>query len=203
MKNTMKNTLSIILEKCRIKPLFLATGSSWRRFLYKDNSPAVMPVVYNDGQPSIDGDIELLQLMSAAPELYLAVEDALEEFDENELSPKAKCKIIKMKLALAKANNVHGDNNEFIREARIELFKSELRCHAAHFHTNSPFIEEYKRSTERLDPNEISKAIDQLLTKVGIEHLDRMEFHGSSQLEKAMFRYVITSSKNQMLLQVQ
>jgi hypothetical protein len=50
-------------------PLFVATGSSWRRILHECGSPAVQPTNASDGQPDLIADMSLLGLMAKSPQL--------------------------------------------------------------------------------------------------------------------------------------
>ena len=72
----MSETLERLERRLRIVPgeLELWTGCSWRRIGIKDTMKTVLcPCVARDGQPDIDGDQRLLELMvdatNALPEL--------------------------------------------------------------------------------------------------------------------------------------
>ncbi|EGR2217277.1 hypothetical protein NI385_27725 (plasmid) [Vibrio parahaemolyticus] len=64
-------TLKLDVQEYLDDPLFLATGSSWRRILHQSGKGAVVPCNHHmDNHVDLDADHKLLQLMSASPELF-------------------------------------------------------------------------------------------------------------------------------------
>ncbi|MCY9861391.1 hypothetical protein OTK49_02520 [Vibrio coralliirubri] len=198
MKEVITKSAKFSLDKCLRSPLFLATGSSWRRILHQDGTPAAMPVVYRDGQPSIDGDIHLLQVMAAAPEMHSAIEDILEVIDLPDLNPAIKSRVINLQLALAKANNLNGDNTMFILQSKIELCKNELKVIAKTLIT-SPFAAIYsKKYTERygeLNQDIIDRTVTNLCDDISYDKNGKITIVDGNYLERAILRYTVKTSK--------
>lgn len=199
MKNIIYSSVSVI-KKCLAHPIYVATGCSWNRILFADNSPAVMPVKHSDGQLSIDGDSNLLQVMASSPLMYDALETALKELNVENPSPKQKCNILKIKIAIATANNTHGFNNDFINEMKVDMFKAELSLNAYRFHQEE-FINSYEENEKvRLSPDQISQAIDNLHRNIKYTHLWKRSFYSNSYLELQMFSMILELSPHKEIM---
>lgn len=127
-------------------PLFLATGSSWRRFLHANGQDAVSPTNHPiDNHPDLTGSMSLLKVMSASPELYYSTKSQLELLDSiplNALPADVQFKVEKAKvvalLALTKADEEFNDSDAL--PLKMELFRLELRS-TSHLFKAAPFID--------------------------------------------------------------
>lgn len=198
MRTEIVKTAKHVLDKCAVSPLFLATGASGRRFLHLNGQPAVTPIKGKDGQGSIDGDIELLQVMASAPEMHAAIEDILEVIDIPELNPAIKSRVINMKLVLAKANNLNGDNTIFILENKLELCRSELQV-AGKDLINSPFVkvyaEKYKERYGELNQEIIDRTIANVSDDISYDKNGFVTIVDGNYLEKAILKHTLKNSK--------
>jgi len=89
--------------------LMVATGCSWRRIIGQSGRKVCVPCNHpSDNHPDLEGSMEDLTLLSAAPELYESTAmliDALESILQNK-SVKCLDETIKFaEMALAKAEN--------------------------------------------------------------------------------------------------
>lgn len=157
-----------------------------------------MPANHKDGRLSIDGDIDLLQVMAAAPEMHAAIEDILEVVDIPDLTPAIKSRVINMKLALAKANNLNGDNTIFILENKLELCRSELHVVGKDL-INSPFASVYaEKYTERfgeLNQDIIDRTIANVSDDISYDKNGFITIVDGNYLERAILKYTLKVSK--------
>lgn len=207
MSNNISDLQSPILvslvEKALHKPVFLASGSSWNRFLFSDGKPAAMPENLSDGQPNISANTEMLQLMSASGELYNATLTALEQLEliDNQ-TPTSKISIINLKIAIAKANNTHGWNDKSLEELRLEMFREEVKRNASSFH-DSNFRECYQsKHNTKLDSESVGHSINSILTNIKIKNLDTISYLHGSDLDKDIFESVIENALYRHILTI-
>lgn len=167
MELNLSPSLKAVVERALKAPMYLATGSSWRRFMFEDGKVAVEPTNHpTDNHPDLTGDAALLQLMATSPQLLDALTKLLKLFAETSIEPSKQHEYLKLTLvshlAIAKADNVEGKNNDLIRQLKMKLFSLELSG-MSHLFYLDPFLKPFEAEEGwRLCKTEIKDAITRL-----------------------------------------
>ncbi|MDS1821097.1 hypothetical protein QX249_10535 [Vibrio parahaemolyticus] len=203
MELNLSSSLKAVVERALKAPMYLATGSSWRRFMFEDGKVAVEPTNHpKDNHPDLTGDTALLQLMATSPQLLDALTKLLKLFDETSIEPSKQHEYLKLTivshLAVAKADNVEGKNNDLIRQLKMKLFNLELSGMSYLFYLD-PFLKsfeaeegwrpcqtEIKDAITRLEEN-TDLSVIQLINLEGIEGVVANSVYQSSDYGYLMF----------------
>ncbi|MEX0289366.1 MAG: hypothetical protein AB3N14_09675, partial [Flavobacteriaceae bacterium] len=178
-------------------------------FLFSDNSPAVEPT----NHPDLSGDAEILQLMSAAPELYEASKRILASLEQitphlkrtldvhsKEFNELERSKTLLL-LALFKGDNTYGDQHQEIKiKLKARLIRLDFQDLLGCIYM-PPFAKEYQLEYGETPLQEEIKTVAAFIQTIDDTTLVCRFKQPHSKLEEFMFKTIFDNSTAQVVYQ--